>query len=253
MNASRKLLFLATLMLFPVAVWGAAGDPGTGLASTAHDFSGITSNGSATGSCTFCHTPHKASAQGLIWNHDLSVATFDWTTPQSTGGTNYVDLPADTYKGSTAKCLSCHDGTVAIGDIGWWAGSDPGTVATVPATMDATHTVGGAAPGSAEGNHPVAMPYPFENAVNTYNTAATGAGVILGEFVADPTTNKIRLYNDDGSGNITVGAVSAKSGMECGSCHDPHNGAATTEDVMFLRGLIGGNTANYICVKCHSK
>jgi len=256
MKTSRKLLIFATMVLFPVALWAAPGDPGTGLASSAHDFSGITSNGEETGTCTFCHTPHRASAQSLIWNHDLSTDTFAWTDPTTTGGTDYVDVDPS-YKGSTAKCLSCHDGSVAVGDIGWWAGSDPGTVAYTSVAVP-TGTISGAPleVTGAGNNHPVAMPYPLGNAASTYNTATTGSGVVLTKFVADPTvaaTFPIRLYQDDGSGNISVGPIAGATGMECGSCHDPHNGLLTTQDSFFLRGLVGGNTADYLCVKCHSK
>ena len=100
------------------------------------------------------------------------------------------------------------------------------------------------------GNHPVAMPYPFNNAKNTYNGTTTGDAAILTEWQATPLP-EIRIFNDDGSGNITAGAVTAKTGMECSSCHDPHNKAAV--DDLFLRGTIGGSDTNYICLKCHIK
>jgi len=60
-----------------------------------------------------------------------------------------------------------------------------------------------------------------------------------------------RLFNDDGSGNISAGVVAAKTGMECSSCHDPHN-KASVED-LFLRGTLKGTTTAYICLKCHIK
>ena len=49
-------------------------------------------------------------------------------------------------------------------------------------------------------------------------------------------TNKITLYNDDGAGNIVAGVLAGKSGMECSSCHDVHNGART-KDQLLLTGL----------------
>ncbi len=95
-------------------------------------------------------------------------------------------------------------------------------------------------------NHPVAMPYPWNNAPSTYNGVTTGSGIVLSAWVADPTTNGIRLYHDDGSGNIGVGPVAGLTGIECSSCHDPHNGASV-EDEPFLRGTGAG-----ICQKCHN-
>jgi hypothetical protein len=102
------------------------------------------------------------------------------------------------------------------------------------------------------GNHPVAMPIPFNNQPGTYNGATTGGGITLADWKADPTTLGIVLYNDDGAGNITRGAVAGQTGIECGSCHDPHNGS-NVQDSFFLYGILGGSTADYICIKCHTK
>ena len=73
---------------------------------TAHDLSPA-QDGS--GSCQFCHTPHKALAGTPLWNHKLSDRTYEiyWSTSLDA----YVDQPT----GSSKLCLSCHDGTVALG------------------------------------------------------------------------------------------------------------------------------------------
>ena len=76
----------------------------------------------------------------------------------------------------------------------------------------------------------------------------------MNEWQADPTTNGIRLFTDVG-GSVTAGATAGKTGIECSSCHDPHNGVGkvpTTSD-FFLRGEMTGNSATYICLKCHKK
>ena len=39
--------------------------------------------------------------------------------------------------------------------------------------------------------------------------------------------------------------------MQCGTCHDPHNKASV--DKYFLRGMLTGSDASYICLKCHTK
>ncbi len=90
-------------------------------------------------------------------------------------------------------------------------------------------------------SHPVAMPYPVNGASNTYNFTKNGAHDRADRMGADPmATNKISLYNDDGAGNMVAGVVPGKSGMECSSCHDVHNGART-KDVMLLTGLMSGS------------
>jgi predicted CXXCH cytochrome family protein len=38
--------------------------------------------------------------------------------------------------------------------------------------------------------------------------------------------------------------------VECGSCHDPHEAAATTTEVSFMR--IENNNSN-VCLSCHVK
>jgi hypothetical protein len=240
-----RFILLSVFALAPPLAWGQAG---TGIGGTAHDFSGI---GAAvpTGLCTFCHTPHQAQSQALLWNHTLSTNTFSWTDTATTAGTTYPTFAGDTYQGATAKCLSCHDGSVAVGDIGWWLGGDPGILLNVTHGAGDPFNVG--LGGNMNGNHPVAMPIPFNNVGSTYNTVSTGAGIVLLEWKADPTANGIRLFNDNGT-TISAGPVAGQTGIECSSCHDPHNGPQV-QDQFFLRGLVGGNTADYICIKCHTK
>jgi len=198
MKTLRFVLLLAIIALVPTL---ASAAPGGGIAGTAHDFS---SKGGGVGLCTFCHTPHKAISTLLLWNHTLSTNTFKWDVPKTTAGTDFPTFKGDTYKGPTAKCLSCHDGSVAVGDIAWFMEGRP-------AILDNTkHGQGDAANvgfgGSMAGNHPVAMPYPYQQAKNTYNGVTTGSGFVSGEWQTDPTTAlNIRLFNDDGSGNISAG------------------------------------------------
>ena len=68
-------------------------------------------------------------------------------------------------------------------------------------------------------------------------------------------TNKIRLFNDDGAGNMVAGVIPGKTGIECSSCHDVHNGARA-KDVMLLTGMLSGadrSQGGYICTQCHLK
>jgi hypothetical protein len=238
----KTLGALALGALLPIA---AIAQPGSGLANSAHNFAG----NQGSGLCTFCHTPHKAQAQALLWNHTLSTNTFTWGDPATTAGTTYPSFDGDTYKGGTAKCLSCHDGSVAVGDIGWWNGGDPGS-------LDNTRVSGAfqvaTATGDMTGNHPVAMPYPYQRQRNTYNGVQTGTAIQLAEWQADPQTLNIPLYSDDGAGNISNGATAGRTGMECGSCHDVHNGP-NVRDVWLLYGTLGGTNTDYICMKCHIK
>jgi hypothetical protein len=239
-------------------VWGATGDPSAGIPGTAHDFSGIAVAGSQianTGTCTFCHTPHNASSQELLWNQAAnSHATYTWTNLTTTGSTPYATITSTTNTGPSVKCMSCHDGSAASGDMGWFNGVNPPPIAL---GMRDEWKMGEG--GSMDGNHPVSMPFPTGGAsaaASTYNGVANGAAAVASDWVLETTaqTAGIRFFNDsvgDGTG-ISAGIVATETGIECSSCHDPHNGG-TVQDIFFLRGEIGGNTADYICAKCHDR
>ncbi len=262
MNLKSRILALAIFALAPAVAWGAAGD---GLAGTHHDFSGgtATTGGEAftTGLCTFCHTPHKALSTLLLWNHAASTnALFSWDENYTTGGTGFPGITTATYTGPTTKCLSCHDGSVAVGDIAWFGEGKPTTILVGGEEMT-THYHGPTDPmnvgsgGKMKGNHPVAMPYPFGGSGSTYNGVTTGAAVVTSEFVGDPTVNNIRMFKQV-AGVITAGTLAGSTGIECSSCHDPHNKSAKAD--LFLRAQLGGNSnvaggLGYICLACHIK
>lgn len=235
---------LAILIL--LALPAAAQAPGTGLRGTRHDFSGFGSPGS--GLCTYCHTPHRAASTSLLWNHRLSPNVFQWDVPSTTAGTPFPTFRGDTYQGPTTKCLSCHDGSVAIGDVNWWSG-DRGSFPQGRLSPRDPATIG--LGGSLAGNHPVAMPYPFRQARSTYNGVRTGTAIALRDWQPDPTTLGIRLFKDDGAGHITAGPALTRTGIECSSCHDPHN--RDSVDGRFLLGYLGGVGTEYLCLKCHIK
>jgi hypothetical protein len=169
---SRLLVLFPVLLLLSLPA--AAQAPGTGLRGTRHDFAGFGSPGS--GLCTYCHTPHRAASTALLWNHRLSPNVFQWDVPSTTAGTPFPTFRGDTYQGPTTKCLSCHDGSVAIGDVNWWNG-DRGSFPQGRLSPRDPATIG--LGGSLAGNHPVAMPYPFRQARSTYNGVRTGPAIAL--------------------------------------------------------------------------
>jgi len=234
--------------------------PGEGLEGTAHDFSGATAvtnpDGTVTGgvgACTFCHTPHRAYSTQLLWNHTLSTNSFKWDVAETTAGTDFPEFVGNIYNGVSAKCLSCHDGSVAIGDVAWWDAGKP-LAPLDTTTHGASDKFNVGLGGNMKGNHPVAMPYPFGGAGGTYNQITTGPNIISSEWVQDPQANGIRLFIDTGTQKVAGGSVGA-TGIECSSCHDPHN-KSTVKDHYFLRGTLTGNEGGadgYICLKCHIK
>jgi len=272
----QKLLVLGAVVT-PLMAFGAGTGPG--LVGGHHDFTASNTAHSAyvsgdavdadgapitdVGLCTYCHTPHKAINDKtlLLWNHTLSTQTFSWTDPTTTAGTTLPSFTGNTWTGASAKCLSCHDGTVAIGDVALFI-EEPHTGANALSAIKMGDIDGGnfvianSTTGSLDGNHPVAVPYPFANASNTYNGVTTGSSIYLDEWQADPQTLGIRLFTDTAS-SITAGATAGSTGIECSSCHDPHD--KQTIGDLFLRGELSGTTggtdttSGYLCLKCHIK
>jgi predicted CXXCH cytochrome family protein len=181
--------------------------------------------------CVVCHTPHHAPSSPLLWNHKLSANSFSWSDWTQTSGGTKLPTNIKTWSGSTKLCLSCHDGSVAIGAI-----YEPDT------TFDSS-TVDGkdqtaTSTGDLKGNHPVSVPYPYSGVKNTYNGITTGDEALKSGWVATPTT--VKLYTD-----ASVGGTS-NHGIECASCHDPH-GTAIKE---YLRVTPTGSA---LCLSCHDK
>ncbi len=250
----RKVLrgILVVALVVPVAALAA-------IANSRHDLSVNSTNGgikAAAGGpdqiCIFCHTPHGARAQQLIWNQAFSTnPTSGWAGAQTT--TAGTPLPAD-INAVSKRCLNCHDGSVAIGDLanagGGVAGQITLTDPRVPShiTANALNANAGGnrvgVGGNMDNNHPVSVPYPGQ----------TGSG-----YTSLPTT-----YNATTTAGCTGGAVNCISGsaaglamklfgaagslqVECATCHDVHNDQGLT----YL--LRASNTNSALCLGCHVK
>lgn len=264
----RMLLWLAAagaLAIAPsiarAAPAGHPPTPGGGLATTPHDFTQAAYNANPqVGLCTFCHTPHKAQSSALLWNHAYSTATYAWVDQTTTQAGTPLPTFTSTWNGPSPKCLSCHDGSVAVGDIKWFdAKAQTVSLSNVSGEVEggkivnSAFQIGGT---NMNGNHPVVVPYPGAGTKN-YAGGATGVGAVTAEWNTDPTAKGIVLFaaSDNTLGasirRVTGGPTGTQNlGIECASCHDPHN--KLSQDIYFLRGKLTGTT-DYICTKCHVK
>lgn len=206
----------------------------------------------ATQICTYCHTPHGATAQSTLWNRrpptnmgsfplydqDLNLAIDD----AAISGTSKYRLNADQGagdeypNGATKLCLSCHDGATAIGTmaVGPPITMNFDTLADRPASAFAILD-----PSVFNRTHPVSFVY--SGAVITY---INGAGGKSG-YTA-PTDPDVRLDGQDR--------------MQCTTCHDPHRhtrkGGYTlpfwaNKDTGFDAGNGGNNDYDNTCKQCH--
>lgn len=166
-----------------------------------------------TDACTFCHTPHQANPGVPLWNHKLSQGV-TYQVYQSSTVTSTMMQP--TANDSSRLCLSCHDGTVALGDT-VNNGLIPFQNASAEGAMPATSSANFGA--NLADHHPV---------VFVPNTA------INNQVQLPPKGDAVQL---DGQGKL-----------QCTSCHDPHNeGLDRTEK----RFLVKSNANSGICTTCH--
>lgn len=238
----RPLQWLAPIIVLALTVAPVHGD----IASSRHNLS---VSGAAPGQtikaatetelCAFCHIPHNANPAAPLWNHSSTVAAYTLYTSDYLTRASYV-TPTDVGQRSRL-CLSCHDGTVAVGSIYMLRGQ-PLSSAIAMSGVDA----GGKMPATAAGflgtdlrnDHPVSIKY------DTGIILSFGSGSRTMELKtpAPPINPKpyqgVKLY---GSVSGTIQGY-----VECTSCHDAHNDANS-------KFLVVSNTGSALCTTCHSK
>lgn len=166
---------------------------------------------SKTDACIFCHTPHLSDVNTKpLWNHALSNQAYNLTYTSTTYNAG-ASTPA---AGSSKLCLSCHDGTIALGLT-----NSEGLIST-SGSMGAAAVLGA----DFTNDHPVAI-QPVDDGQLHVNL-----------FQATPSTG-------DSSVNLALGKI------ECTSCHNPHEPA---RDAVVQKFLVRSNSGGAICLACHS-
>ncbi len=164
--------------------------------------------------CTFCHAPHGGlGGISPLWNQTLSKSTY---APYSS--TTYIEQgnTQPTLGLTSSLCLSCHDGTVAVGQSAAYG--------TLPMTgsMNSVDSFGT----NLSGTHPFSLVLPMKDASNLV------ASLVSQGKTADPT-GAVKLIN----GNI-----------ECTSCHNPH---VQGTDKIAQNFLVRDSSAGQMCLACH--
>jgi predicted CXXCH cytochrome family protein len=186
-----------------------------GIANTKHNLSasgpGTVKAATETQICVFCHAPHNSAPSAPLWN-------------RQTPGSNYTPYTSSTARASAGQptrssllCLSCHDGTIALGNVLSRAAPIPmaGGVSAMPSSSASRLGT------DLSGDHPISIAY-------TPTLAAT-----RGELANPSTlTGAVRL---DSTGQ-----------MQCSACHDAH------EDP-YGKFLVMPNQASALCQVCHLK
>lgn len=184
--------------------------------------------------CIFCHTPHNAKPQTVLWNRNDTTQTFGHYS--STTLAIHTDDTARTssdYKaepnGSSRLCLSCHDGVTALGAV---LNGDAIEVNTSVNTVMAGANVFDRAK-ITNSHHPVSFVY--NASVRDRLNVLEGANTYK-----LPSNAKVRLDRD--------------KRMQCITCHDPHQTQFNDPATPFW--VLGGNSAteahDAVCLDCHT-
>jgi predicted CXXCH cytochrome family protein len=157
--------------------------------------------------CVFCHAPHHASGMPPLWNREMPFSNY--TIYRS----STLDAKPGQPTGASKLCLSCHDGTIALGSVL----SRAERIRMVGGTfMPAGLTNLGT---DLSDDHPVSF---------AYTSGLAGADRQL----AAPTGLPERV------------ALDAAGELQCTSCHDPHDNS----NGMFL---VMRNEFGALCTACH--
>lgn len=128
---------LALLLSLLVPATGYSAERISDVASTKHNFSSLSANSvqavpgenGTNEVCVFCHTPHAATLAEFpvaLWNRALPSDQVNYAPYSSTsldyqqlyyenGGSNFSGDHQPS--GNSKLCLSCHDGTIAVGSV----------------------------------------------------------------------------------------------------------------------------------------
>lgn len=160
--------------------------------------------------CIFCHTPHGARRDiPFLWNR--GDQTVNYIPYQSSTLFASVGQPT----GASKLCLSCHDGTIALGAVLSAEEEIPfqGGIRFLPAGRPTQLDT------DLSDDHPISFPYDAGLAVQNPQ-------------LADPLLLPAAIKLDN------------NGQLQCTSCHDPHDDA-------FGKFLVMPNQYSNLCTACH--
>ena len=160
--------------------------------------------------CIFCHTPHNASPVQPLWNRNMPANAYTVYASSS------LDAKPGQPTGSSKLCLSCHDGTIALGSV--LSRQQPiamaGGVTTLPPGATNLGT-------DLSDDHPISFRY--DNALSTKDPKLRPPQALPPAVKLDPNQE-----------------------MQCTTCHEPHNDR-------FGKFLVMDNSGSQLCKSCHQQ
>jgi len=247
--------------------------------STSGSFSTHAAPGGTSEVCVFCHTPHNATQADLggtalrapLWNRRVPAGTTYTPYASSTMDAQQIAEGFDSQPGGSSKlCLSCHDGTLAIGNVNVLNGQGN---ASIP--MVGTGAGGVMPPGQGttsgftrflgtdlRNDHPISVTFTSAlatrdgelRAVDAQQRWPAGSGSVIGPRA--PGFKPLLPLERTGAGG--------QGQVQCATCHDPHLRELdpTKGNQKFLRaqrfqeaapGANHNAASDIVCLGCHDK
>jgi hypothetical protein len=215
--------------------------------------------------CVFCHTPHGATAEAApLWNRELSNQVYTVYTSSSLDA-EQIQGQLRQPGGSSKLCLSCHDGTLALGTVNVIGGQTNVTinltgteVGRMPSGQGIetgfTRNLGGPLGNDLTNDHPISFTYD--------STLATTDGELFDPVAQSHIAVRAPGIRPPVPLENLGGTETAQ--MQCASCHDPHiRDTDLGLNIKFLRlnrfqkvGPAGGQfdqAGDIVCLGCHDK
>lgn len=226
-TAGRRAALRAAALLLALPPGVAARAQQAGVSQTLHNLS-ISGPGEVraqqeTEVCKFCHIPHNAVLPVPLWGHALShTGRYDVPALRRDQGRSEQPPQPD---GASRLCLSCHDGTVALGEVG-----RKGRTLAMAGAQRLERGRRGHLGTDLSGSHPVSMVVP---------EAAPGS-----ESGSDLRLRPLGQILSEGAVKLD-----AQGKMQCTTCHDPHS------DRYYAPGRIPHfwvkSGVDEVCLACH--
>ncbi|MCF8222563.1 MAG: hypothetical protein K9J25_05400 [Bacteroidales bacterium] len=159
--------------------------------------------------CVFCHTPHNSNPDSPLWNRDDPGVIYDLYQSST------IEAIPGQPDGSSLLCLSCHDGTIA-----------PGDVLNRTTLIDFAGGVTYLPPGSSNLTSDLSDDHPVSFDFNSALASADGQ------------------LKDPSSLTYPVGLENGK--LQCTSCHDPHKN-------IYSDFLVLSPQYSELCISCHER
>lgn len=200
--------------------------------------------------CIFCHAPHRSTPIKPLWNRTLPTEAYLIYNSRA------LDARPGQPTGSSKMCLSCHDGTIALGTL--VSRDMPVAMAGGVASIPTGHSRIGT---DLRDDHPIS--FAFDASLASRDPRLKSPGMLPSELKLDANQElqctTCHEAHDNARGNFLVmdnvgsqlctschsmGTTSVSQHQSCNACHQPHTAPSGPY-------LLRAATITDTCLRCH--